>query len=135
MLARVERLLASNDYQAICDLLGPTSKAKKRSPVLVVLYATAHKELDLEDPDNEVNFMAIRAVARLLGVDGDSRTALMLAKRMLRTNPSALRERSLPRAPARVAMIILGLLVGACVGWALGPGNVQLIEIINAVFR
>jgi len=131
----VERLLVANDYQAICDLLGPASRAKKRSPALVVLYATAHKELDLEDPDNQVNFMAISAMASLLGVDGDSHTALMLAKRMLRTNPLALRERPLPRAPARVAMIIFGLMVGAVVGWLLGPGNVQLAEIINAVFR
>jgi hypothetical protein len=134
-LEAVEPLLAKGSYQAICDLLGPLDRAEQLGPELALIYATASKEATSSGAEEDVNPVAIRSVATLLGVSEDSRTALMVAKRILRRNPVVWQKRKAPGAPVRVALIILGLAVGIVGGWLAGPGPVQLQEVIETMMR
>ncbi|MBW2452911.1 MAG: hypothetical protein JRI68_00275 [Deltaproteobacteria bacterium] len=131
----VEPLLAKGNYQGICDLLGPLERAEQLDPASALLYATAHKEVGSADSEEDVNPLAIRSVASLLEVSATSRTALMVAKRVLRKNPVIWQKRKAPGAPARVFMIIFGLAIGIIGGWLAGPGTVQLQEVIQTMMR
>ncbi len=131
----VEPLLAKGNYQGLCELLGPLDRAEQLSPALALLYATARKETVSPEGDEDVNPLAIRSVASLLDVSEDSRTALMVAKRILRKNPVIWQKRKAPGAPARVFLILFGLAIGIIGGWLAGPGTVQLKEVIETMVR
>jgi hypothetical protein len=133
-MAAIEKLLTRGDYARVCELLGPPERAAGMPPAMALVYATAHKEAGDDAESGEVNFLAIRAVASLLGVSAESRTALMIAKRMLRRNPVTLAERRAPPAPARVALIVVALALGGIIGWLAGPGGVRILEVIRTVF-
>ena len=133
-LEDLDRLIGRGDYATICKQLGPVERAGELSPALALLYATAHKEVTPDAQSAEVNYLAIRSLAALLGVAEDSRIALNLAKRIVRQNPVS-GPRPAPPPVARVALIVLGLAVGIVAGWLAGPGGVNLVEILEAVMR
>jgi len=133
-LKEVEPLFAQGRWADVCDLLGPPERAEELPPELGLLYATALKEHDPEGAP-EANPVAIRSVAELLGVRPDSQTAVIVAKRILRLNPASWTSRSAPAATARVSIIILTVLIGAVVGWFLGPEGVGFGELVAAALR
>jgi hypothetical protein len=133
-LDAVERLVQAGQWQELCNLLGPDEQARRLPPALVLLYAIGRKETGTTGDETELNYLAIRAVASLCGTGADSHVALVLAKRLLR-RPVTLRGRQAPKAPVRVTLVLAAVLVGAAVGWLLGPGGVQLLEIIQASIR
>jgi len=134
-LHAVEPLIAKGSYQAICELLGPLDRAEGLGPALALIYATASKEVGSTGTKEDVNPLAIRSVAALLDVSDESRTALMVAKRILRRNPVVWQKRKAPGAPARIILIVFGLALGILGGWLSGPGSVRLNEVIEAMLR
>jgi hypothetical protein len=135
LLSLVEPALAAGDYQQVVGLLGPREHARTLPPALKLIFAAACKEAGGDPRPDDTNRLAIEATAALFGVEGDSRTALMFAKRVLRTNPVALTQRRAPPAAGRIALVVLFLGLGIVAGWLLGPAAVPLKEIIDAVTR
>jgi hypothetical protein len=115
-LAEVEQLLASTRWDRVVAAL---EKDESLSPPLALLYAVALKELGAGgDPEG----LAIRSVAALLCVPEDSETALLIAKRLLRTNPVTWQTRRAPSAKVSVGIVLLVALIGALIGFLVGPG-------------
>jgi hypothetical protein len=133
-LAEVEPLFAQGNWQRVCELLGPPERADELPAPLALLYATARKEHDPEQAA-EANPLAIRSMATLLGVPADSQTAVIVAKRILRRNPAAWAVRAAPPAPTRVVLILATVVLGAVIGWLLGPSGIQLDEVLREALR
>jgi hypothetical protein len=131
---RVEALLSRADYQGLSDLLGPIARAERMPAMHRLIFVLAQKELATEDQGNALNRLAIKSVAELLDVASDSQAAVIIAKRVLRSQASW-RERKAPPAPARIAIIVIGIAVGIIGGWLAGPGSVEIVEVIRAITK
>jgi hypothetical protein len=68
---------------------------------------------------NNTTDLAIRCVASMCGVPQSSGFALVIAKRLLRKNPSTLRQQVVPVRRSSPITPLLMLLVGVAVGWVL----------------
>ncbi|MBI4704426.1 MAG: hypothetical protein HY744_25265 [Deltaproteobacteria bacterium] len=134
ILAKIEPLVQKGDWEGVCGLLGPPERAEKLPAKLALLYAAARAEAGGAESMTDANFMAIRSVAALLGVSPESRTALVVAKRIMRRSPAAWGRRPAPKAPLRMALVIIALTLGIVGGWLAGPNGIRLKEIIQAIF-
>jgi hypothetical protein len=133
-LSEVEPLFAQGRWGEVCELLGPPERAEDLPPSLGLLYATARKEHEPEEA-SDANPVAIRAMAALLGTSPESQTAVIVAKRILRQNPASWSSRAAPAATARISIILLTIIIGAVVGWVLGPSGVRFDEFLREVLR
>jgi hypothetical protein len=134
LLGSVEPLVQQNRWDEIVTTLGPSARAEKLPPALALIYAMALAETAGSRSTSDANLIAIRSVATLLAVPTESSTALMVAKRVMRRNPIAWRRRPAPRAPIRMALVIVALALGIVSGWLVGPSGIRLQEILEAVF-
>ncbi len=132
---QVEPLLASGEWEKICELLGPAEEAAKLPPVLGLLYAFAQREAAGDESTTDANFLAIHSIAALMGVADDSRLALVLGKALMRRNPATWSKREAPPARLRVFLIVIAVLFGTVVGWLVGPGAVPFKELLKSVFH
>lgn len=116
-LAEVEPLLAATRWEGVVEVL---SKQETLPPPLALVYAIALKERGAEgDPER----LAIRAVAALLCVPENSETALVVAKRLLRTNPVSWQRRRAPSAGVSIGIALAVAVLGALLGFLAGPGT------------
>ncbi len=116
-LAEVEPLLAAGNWDAVIEAL---SQRDTLPPPLALLYAVALNE---RGGKGDPHGLAIRAAAALLCVPDTSETALVVAKRLLRTNPVAWKKRSAPSAGLSIFIVLTVATVGALVGFLVGPGG------------
>lgn len=116
-LAEVEPLLATGNWDAVIEAL---SRRDTLPPPLALLYAVALNE---RGGKGDPHGLAIRAAAALLCVPDTSETALVVAKRLLRTNPVAWQKRSAPSAGFSIFIVLTVAIVGALVGFLVGPGG------------
>jgi hypothetical protein len=116
-LAEVEPLLAAGNWDAVIEAL---SQRDTLPPPLALLYAVALNE---RGGKGDPHGLAIRAAAALLCVPDTSETALVVAKRLLRTNPIAWQKRSAPSAGLSIFIVLTVATVGALVGFLVGPGG------------
>lgn len=122
-LAALEPLLAANDWKAVAGVLGATGHGGALPAALELIYAIARKESPAVSSDpHEGNDAAILAMATLLGSAPDSAAALLLTKRLLRRNPVSLGKRPAPRASVSIAIVLLAVIVGGAVGYAVQFG-------------
>jgi hypothetical protein len=119
-LASVEPLLQRGDWARICEVLGPPERAAQLPPTLGLLFAIARKEVAGEASAGDADALAIRSVAAVLGVGVASETALVVAKRALRRNPSTWRTVPAPKAGTSILFILVALAIGAAIG-IMGP--------------
>lgn len=133
--ASVELLLQQTRWADIVQTLGPQERAAELPPTLALIYAMALAETAGAGSTTKANLLAIRSVASLLSVPEDSGTALMVAKRVMRRNPVAWRARPAPRAPLRIALVVVALALGIVAGWLSGPKGIGLQEIVDVVVR
>jgi hypothetical protein len=131
-LEELEPLIGRSDWGAIADKLGPFESAGALPPQLGLIYAIAVNETQFvslastssgaRSDGNNTTDLALRCVASMCGVPDASGFALVIAKRLLRKNPSTLRGVQLapaPRpAPSPVVPIVM-LIVGGAAGWFL----------------
>ena len=100
-------------------------------PAARLIYATAHKEAKPDDDGTEVNQLAIGAMAELMGVARNSRSALMITKRLLRRQP-VWSSRKQTTASTRMLLVFAAIIIGLVVGWLSAPGGVNLLEVLDA---
>jgi hypothetical protein len=124
--AELEPLFARSAWREIVACLGPADEVAKLPPALGLIYALAQREAAGEDRAAGATELAIRSMAVLVGVAPGSATALVLAKRLLRQNPAGWRTKPAPRARFSVLIIVVGVVVGAAVGWFASLGSVRL---------
>jgi outer membrane biosynthesis protein TonB len=123
LLAELEPLLHQGRWQDVVELLARREPDPLRlSPRLSLLYAVALKESPgaaagaapgarpAVDPD----LLGVRAVAALLGMDGQSTTALMVAKRVLRRRP--LEWQREPPKRVSIVLTVIALALGTAAG-------------------
>jgi hypothetical protein len=125
-LAELEPLFARTAWGEIAERLGPAEKAAELPPALALIHALARREAAGEASAGDATRVAITAMAALLGAAPDSMAALILAKRLLRQNPAGWRTKPAPPARFSIAIIVLGLAVGAAVGWFASLGSIRL---------
>lgn len=116
-VAEIEPLLATSNWAGVIEVL---KKQEALPPPLALLYAVALKE---RGEQGDAQGLAIRSVAALLCVPENSETALVIAKRLLRTNPVTWKERRAPSAGISIGIVLVVVLLGALVGALLGPGT------------
>jgi hypothetical protein len=109
----------TGDWLAIAKQLGPLDKAGGLPPTLGLLCALAHHETDDPELGQAANEVAIRCMASLFGIPGDSPIPLVLAKRLLRKNPVAWRARPAPPAKTSFLIVAATLVIGSAIGWLL----------------
>jgi len=121
----LDPLFARNAWREIVERLGPAEKAAELPPALGLIFALAQREAAGEGGAAGATELAIRSMAALVGVAPGSDTALVLAKRLLRQNPAGWRTKP---APARfsAAIIVIGIVAGAAVGWFVSLGSIHL---------
>jgi hypothetical protein len=124
--AELEPLFARNAWREIADRLGPADEAADLPPALGLIYALAQREAAGDAGATGATELAIRSMAALVGVAPGSDTALVLAKRLLRQNPAGWRTKPAPPARLSVAIIALGVAIGAAVGWFASLGSIHL---------
>jgi hypothetical protein len=127
-LEELEPLIGRSDWAAIADKLGPFESAGALPPQLGLIYAIAVNEVQFiptgKRPEaNNTTDLALRCVASMCGVPESSGFALVIAKRLLRKNPSTLRGMQVaPKpaaAPSSPVVPIVMLIVGLAAGWVL----------------
>jgi hypothetical protein len=115
--------VAMGDWRRVATDLGPLDKAGELPPTLALLCALAHHESAPEDDDGNqaqrANELAMRSMATLFGVQANNPLALVLAKRLLRKNPSAWRTRPAPPAKTSFLIVAATLAIGSGIGWLL----------------
>ncbi len=124
-LNELEPHVAAANWEAVLAMLGSPEDAKKLPPNLGLVYALAHKELNAETTDEnyEPNLAAIQCMAHLFGVPADSPYALVLGKRIIRSNPVSWQKKKAPPAHISVLIVALGLLFGAGIGLVASYGQ------------
>jgi hypothetical protein len=123
----VESAINAGDWNQVLAKLGPTQDAGKLPPNLGILYAIAMKEKQRDDAaSRELTDLAIRCTSGVLGLDARSPIALLIAKRLLRTNPVAWRQRPAPRPWISMLIVLGGLLVGAALSFLISFGYLQI---------
>ena len=123
----LEKALASGNWDETLKLLGTPTESGRLPPNLGVLFAIAMKEKERQDmPASELNDLAFRCTAGLLGVAHDSPIAMLIAKRLLRRNPVALHKRPAPRPTISILIIIVTVLITGSLSWLISFGYLQL---------
>lgn len=120
----LEKLLDSNDWKGIAKNLGGVEEIGKLPPNLGLVAALADVEGSKEASPETIT-IAIRCMAGLLGVSEDSPIARVLARRMLRKNPTRFSERQAPPAKTSFLIVLVTLVVGGGVGFVLSVGSWQ----------
>jgi hypothetical protein len=132
----LEPLVAEANWEAVLRALGTEEEAGKLPPNLGLIYALAHKEHNVETQADkagakkkeksayDANVVAIRCMAGLFGVPPESPIALVLGKRLIRSNPVGWQKKKAPPAHISVLIVALGLAIGAGIGWLLSFGYV-----------
>jgi hypothetical protein len=115
--AEIDPLLGRNAWGDIVERLAPIRDAGELPPGLGLILALAERELAGEGSAAAANAHAIEAMAELLGVSSRSETALILAKRLLRQPPAALRAQPAPPARISVLIIVVVIALGVVAGW------------------
>ncbi len=134
-LEELEPLVVRGEWGKVLERLGPAESAGELPPTLALIHALAQKESSEGVADTRANLLGIRAIAALLGTKPESELALNIAKRMLRRNPIAFRQRKAPKAPIRIAVVLVALAGGSVVGWIAGPGGDMFWEIVETMMR
>ncbi|MBS2014323.1 MAG: hypothetical protein JST00_15660 [Deltaproteobacteria bacterium] len=120
----LEKLLDANDWKGIARSLGGIEEIGKLPPNLGLVAALADVEGSKEASPETIT-TAIRCMAGLLGVSEDSPIARVLARRMLRKNPTRFSERQAPPARLSLLIVLVTLVVGGGVGFVLSVGSWQ----------
>ncbi len=120
----VEEALVRGDWSRVAKDLGKVEDAGSLPPNLGLVCALAHAESSTDAVG--ANELAIRCMAAIFGVAPESRLALLLAKRLLRKNPVAWRQRAAPPARVSLLIVLVTLVVGGAVGWLLTSGIVKI---------
>ena len=126
-IVELEPLVRAGDWAAVARTLGPDDAAGKLPPNLGLVYALARKEKEgALDKGTASTELAMRCTAGLLGVAPDSEIALVIAKRLIRKNPVAFRERAAPPASITAIILVVALVVGSAIGWLFATGHVRV---------
>lgn len=120
----LEKLLDANDWKGIAKNLGGVDEIGKLPPNLGLVAALADVE-GSKEASSETITTAIRCMAGLLGVSEESPIARVLARRMLRKNPTRFSERKAPPAKTSFLIVLVTLVVGGGVGFVLSVGSWQ----------
>jgi CheY-like chemotaxis protein len=127
LLSEVEPLLQKGRWLEVCDLVSKREPdAQRLSPRLQLLFAVALKEAPTvagPRPTVDPDLLGVRAIAALLGVDGQGTTALMIAKRVLRRRPLEW-QREPPRRVS-IALTLVALALGAAAGLAFSQNLIR----------
>ncbi len=124
-LEELEPMIGRGDWGAIAAKLGPFDNAGALPPQLGLIYAIAENEVQLiprggRAETNNATDLALRCVASMCNVPEQSGFALVIAKRLLRKNPTTLRGQvvvpAARKSPSPVLLIVM-LVVGAALGW------------------
>lgn len=109
-------MIGQTDWAGLARLLGPEERARTAHARFGLLYALARKELPAVPNDKfDPHVLAIRAMADLVEVHYASPIAILLGKRLLRSNPESWREKKASTGTT-IAFIILALALGAVIG-------------------
>ncbi len=117
-IAKIEPLVARNDWKLVADMLGPIEDASKLPPNLGLVSALAHNEL-AKDGNAEARAIGIRSMAAVLGMQAESEIVRVVTRRLLRKNPIAFRQRAAPPAKTSFFIIVVVLILGSATGWFL----------------
>lgn len=117
-VAEVEPFVERNDWKAVVEKLGALDDAGKLPPNLGLLAAIAHNEM-AKDGSVEARNVAVRSMAALLGLPAESELARVLARRILRKNPTGMRHRPAPPAKTSLVIVAVVLVLGGALGWFL----------------
>jgi hypothetical protein len=124
-IAELEPLVAAADWEGVAKVLGTPEAAGRLPPNLGLVYALARKETGVAKEEHyEPNGAAIQCMAGLFGIPKESPIALVLGKRLLRSNPVAWQKAPAPPTHISLFIVALGLLLGAGIGWLLSFGYV-----------
>lgn len=117
-IVEIEPLVERNDWAAVVAKLGSMDDAGKLPPNLGLVAAIAHNEM-AKDGNVEARNIAVQSTAALLGLPPENELARVLARRLLRKNPTSMRQR--PAPPAKTSLFIVGivLVLGGALGWFL----------------
>lgn len=121
-MAEIEPLLHQGRWQDVVALIGKREPDPLRlAPRIALLYAVALKEAPAGEghaagprPHVDPDLLGVRAVASLLGMDGQSTTALMVAKRVLRRRP--LEWQREPPKRVSIVLTLIALALGTAAG-------------------
>lgn len=122
----IEKLLDRNDWRGISAELGELAEIAKVPPNLGLIAALAHNEAT-QAGHPEAVATATRCMAAILGVEESSPIARVLARRMLRKNPTRLRDRKAPPAKVSFLVVFVALVLGVGVGWLAFMGNLRAL--------
>jgi len=122
----IEKLLDRNDWRGISTELGDLADVNKVPPNLGLIAALAHNEAT-QAGHPEAVATATRCMAAILGVEETSPIARVLARRVLRKNPTRLRDRKAPPAKVSFLLVFIALVIGVGVGWLAFIGNVRAL--------
>lgn len=130
LLAAVEPLVHQGRWQEVIELVAKREPDPQRlSPRAALLFAVALKEAPAGGPGTrptvDPDLLGVRAVAALLHVDGQSTTALMIAKRVLRRRPLEW-QREPPRRVS-IVLTLIALALGAAAGLAFSQHLIRLL--------
>lgn len=114
----IEPLVERNDWKAIAEKLGPVEDAGKLPPNLGLVAALAHNEM-AKDGSLEARNVAVRSMGALLGLPAENELARVLARRLLRKNPTGFRQRPAPPARTSFVIVLVVLVLGGALGWFL----------------
>lgn len=115
-LAQLEPMVAGSHWRRVREAIEPHLEDENGlPPELALLYALASHELG----DDEVDGirLAIDAMAVLVGAPCESPITVLLAKRLLRRGRPGIGRRPAPRWPLSLLIAVLGIALGAAVGW------------------
>lgn len=117
-IAEVEPLVERNDWKAVVAKLGSIDDAGKLPPNLGLVAALAHNEM-AKDGSVDARNVAVQSVAALLGLPPENELARVLARRLLRKNPTGMRQRPAPPAKTSLFIVAVVLVLGGALGWFL----------------
>ena len=124
-ITALEPLVASADWEGVAKFLGTPDAAGRLPPNLGLVYALARKETGVSKEEGyEPNVAAIQCMAGLFGIPKESPIALVLGKRLLRSNPVGWQKAPAPPTHISLFIVALGLAIGAGIGWLLSFGYV-----------
>ena len=130
LLAEVEPLVHQGRWLELIELVTKREPdALRLSPRLQLLYAVALKEAPSTGasprPNVDPDLLGVRAIAALLRLPGQSTTALMIAKRVLRRRPLEW-QREPPRRVS-IVLTLVALALGAAAGLAFSQHLIRLL--------
>lgn len=128
-LAEIEPFLRAGDWDGVLKVLGAPDQAGKLPPNLGLVYAIARKEKEASGKAEgkiDATDLAIRCTAGILNVPADSALALVIAKRLVRSNPVAWQQRPAPPARVSAFIMLIALVIGGLVGWLVATGRLHV---------